>query len=325
MSDGESTTPTPRRRPSYGLPGPTSPAPTTDGAPQVGTPGHSGSGHSGSGHSAPGHSAPGYGTPEYGSQSNGSQGYGSQSYGTPSSGSQSYGSQSYGTPGSSSQGYGSQGYDNQSYGTPGYGAPGADQYAPQTGPLPASVSSGGGASGGTGSAPRRRRGLWPLIIGLVLLLVIGPAATIGGIVWSVGSLAGDASAGPVVMQGPTEEVEVAANQMLIVYVPQADAAGAECTAEGTTPGAVSVVPNSTSITFGDGSQYEQKIGVAALEDTTVTVSCTGTDAPAYLGPYSVFSMAAPLLIGPIIGVIAGLIGLVLTIIGIVLLVKSRRS
>lgn len=34
MSDGESTTPAPRRRPSYGLPGPTSPAP--DAAPTYG-------------------------------------------------------------------------------------------------------------------------------------------------------------------------------------------------------------------------------------------------------------------------------------------------
>ncbi|MDN5900896.1 MAG: hypothetical protein L0H74_12595, partial [Brachybacterium sp.] len=34
MSDGESTTPAPRRRPSYGLPGPTSPAP--DAAPPYG-------------------------------------------------------------------------------------------------------------------------------------------------------------------------------------------------------------------------------------------------------------------------------------------------
>ena len=47
--------------------------------------------------------------------------------------------------------------------------------------------------------------------------------------------------------------------------------------------------------------------------------------PARLGPYSVFSMAGPLLIGLVIGVLAGLIGLVLTIVGIVKLVRSRRS
>ncbi|MGO3290048.1 MULTISPECIES: hypothetical protein [unclassified Brachybacterium] len=276
MSDGESTTPAPRQRPSYGLPGPTpTSAPRADAAPQ------------------------------FGPQNDGEQNYGTQGYG--------------------SQGYGSQNYGSQNSGTQGYGSFGTDPYAPQTGPLPASVRSGPGAPGGSGAAPRRRRGLWPLIIGLVLLVVIGPAATIGGIVWSVGSLVGDATEGPVPMQGATADIEVPANEMLIVYVPLADAAAAECTAEGSTPGAVTTVPSSTETTFGDGSQYVQVLGVAALEDTTVTVSCTGTDAPAYLGPYSVFSMAAPLLIGPIIGVIAGLIGLVLTIIGIVLLVKSRRS
>ena len=245
MSDGESTTPGGRRRPSYGLPGPTSPA----------------------------HDAAPYGGPSYG--------------GPPDPGVHGTGQAWYGPAG----------------------------HGPQTGPLP--------ASGAPAPTSPRRRGLLPLIIGLVLLLVVGPAATIGGIVWSVSSLAGDASTGPQVLEGSSGEVDVSANEMLIVYVPQEDAAGAECTAEGSDPGAVSVVPSSSSVTFGDGSQYEQKIGVAIVEDTTVTISCTGTDAPAYLGPYSLFGMAAPLLIGPIIGLVAGLVGLVLTIVGIVLLVRTR--
>ena len=38
MSDGESTTPAPRKRPSFGLPGPTTPAPGAD--PQPGAPIH---------------------------------------------------------------------------------------------------------------------------------------------------------------------------------------------------------------------------------------------------------------------------------------------
>ncbi|ATG52822.1 hypothetical protein CFK38_15775 [Brachybacterium vulturis] len=267
MSDGESPTPAPRRRPSYGLPGPSSPAPGA---------------------------APSYGHSSYGDSPYGGPPYGGPPYGAPSDP----------APGAHH----------------GYDAPagvGATSYGPQTGPLP--------ASGAPGPAPRRRRGLLPLIIGLVLLLVVGPAATIGGIVWSVGSLTGDAASGPTVIDGASGEVDVSANEMLIVYVPQEDAAGAECSAEGSEPGVVSVVPSTSSVTFGDGSRYEQKIGVAVLEDTTVTISCTGTDAPAYLGPYSLLGMAAPLLIGPIIGLVSGLIGLVLTIVGIVLLVRSRRS
>ena len=142
----------------------------------------------------------------------------------------------------------------------------------------------------------------------MLLVVVAPVVTIGGIIWSISSLAVDASTGPVAMEGATAQVEVPADAMLIVYVPKADEATAECTAEGADPGAVTTVPSSTDTTFGDGSEYVQVLGVAAVQDTTVTVTCTGTDAPAHLGPYSVFSMAGPLLIGLVIGVLAGLIG-----------------
>ena len=106
MSDGESTTPAPRKRPSFGLPGPTTPAPGAD--PQPGAPIHDPYGQ-----------AP-------------QQGYGQASYGT-------------------------------SF---------AD--GPQTGPLPpsalaASHTSGPSASGpGRTGRPGRRRGVLPLVIGLVL-------------------------------------------------------------------------------------------------------------------------------------------------------------
>lgn len=191
---------------------------------------------------------------------------------------------------------------------------------PATGPLPAQPPRSSG-----GSSPSTRRGLAPLIIGLVLLLIIGPAATIGGLVWSFSSLVGDATTGPTVVEGGTGELEIGKNEMLILYVPAADADSAQCTAEGSSSGAVTEFPTSGSVTFGNGTSYEQALGVAATADTTVTISCTGTDSPAYLGPYSVTKMAAPMLIGPIIGIIAGLIGLILTIIGIVRLVRSRRA
>ena len=126
MPDGESTTPDPRRRPSYGLPGPTSPAPDA-----------------------------------------GRGEWGAEPWGT-----------------------------------------GAGQAPPpQTGPLP--------PGGHPGPPPRRRRGLWPLIIGLVLLLLIGPAATIGGIVWSVSSLAGDAASGPTVLEGGSVLVPVRQGRVVL--------------------------------------------------------------------------------------------------------------
>lgn len=263
MSDGESTTPAPRKRQSFGLPGPTTPGPGAD--PQPGAPAHDPYGQ-----------AP-------------QRGYGQASYGT-------------------------------SF---------AD--GPQTGPLPPSAlaasHTGGPSAPGPGRSGRsgRRRGVLPLVIGLVLLLVIAPVATIVGIVWALGSLVGDASEGPTPMEASSATLELSANEMVIVYVPAADAATAECTAEGSDPGAVTTVPSSTATTFGNGEEYVQVLGVASLQDTTATISCTGTDAPAHLGPYSLFGMMAPLVIGPIIGVVAGLVGLVLTIVGIVLLVRSRRA
>ncbi|HJG90175.1 MAG TPA: hypothetical protein K8V81_00480 [Brachybacterium massiliense] len=287
MSDGQSPTPAPRKRPSYGLPGPTTPptgpAAQPGSAPQPGSAAQPGS-------------AP--------AQPDGSWG------GSPAGG-------SWGSP---------------SGGAPSGNAP-ADPYAPQTGPLPGSVSSGHGYGAGYGpgpgqsapQAPRRRRGLWPLIIGLVLLVGVAPVVTIGGFIWSISSLAGDATTGPVPMEGATAQIEVPANEMLIVYVPKADEATAECTAEGADPGAVTTVPSSSDTTFGNGEEYVQVLGIAAVQDTTVTVTCTGTDAPAHLGPYSMVSMAGPLLIGLVVGVLAGLIGLVLTVIGIVKLVRSRRA
>lgn len=175
--------------------------------------------------------------------------------------------------------------------------------------------------------PRRRRGLWPLITGLVLMFVVAPVLTIGGIVWGVGSMVGDVGTGPTTLDGGTGTVELPASQMLIIYVPAEDAA-ATCTAEApsTSGGSpLTVVPSSGRTQFGDGRSYVQKLGVVAMEDTTVTVSCQGSEAPAYLGPYSIWGIALPLIIGPVLGAFAGLIGLVLVIIGIVKLVRSRRA
>ncbi|APX34204.1 hypothetical protein BH708_17515 [Brachybacterium sp. P6-10-X1] len=265
MSDGESTTPAPRKRPTYGLPGPTTPQPGGPSASPYGSPAP---------HGAP---AP-YGSPE--------------------------------APGASF-GQHTHAHDANASADP------SGAYAPATGPLPPQP--------GGPAAPRRRRGLWPLLIGLALLLIIAPAATVGGLVWAFGSLVDDASSGPTVIEGGTGQHEMSANEMLILYVPAEDAAEAECTAEGSSSGSITEVPTSGSVTFGDGTQYEQVMGVAASADTTVSISCTGTDAPAFLGPYSLLSVAAPMLIGPVIGIVAGLVGLVLIVVGILLLVRSRRS
>ena len=88
---------------------------------------------------------------------------------------------------------------------------------------------------------------------------------------------------------------------------------------------MTTVGTSGTVTAPDGTEYEQTLGAVATADTTATITCEGTQAPAYMGPLDVFGIALPLVLGPIIGILAGLVGLVLTIVGIVLLVRSRQS
>ncbi|GAA1722217.1 hypothetical protein [Brachybacterium phenoliresistens] len=198
------------------------------------------------------------------------------------------------------------------------------------GPSAPSWQAGSAQSGPQGPASvdpgrRRGRGTIPLVLGLVMLLVLAPAALVIGLVLSVNHLVGDAVAGPTVMPGSTATVEVPSNSMVIVYVPEADAATAECTAEGE-GGTVTVVPQSSTVQFGDGSTYHQVLGAVAQGDTRMTITCTGTTADAaYLGPYSIFGMAGPMLAGIGGGVLLGLVGLVLLIVGIVTKVRGRRA
>lgn len=210
-----------------------------------------------------------------------------------------------------------------------YGSPAPSPYgAPAEGGSAGGAWSGGGApapggwqpAGGPAAPPRKRRGVLPLVLGLVLLLVLGPIAFIGGLVWGVGSIVGDTMSGPTTFGGSSAEIEIPANEMIIVYVPTEDA-GASCTAEG----AVTTVPSSGTTTFPDGTSYDQALGVVATADTTATITCEGTEGAGYMGPYNVFGVAGPMIIGPVVGVVLGLVGLVLTIVGIVLMVRSRRS
>lgn len=289
MSDRDSAPGGGSRRPTYGLPGP---LPGSDGpAPQ-------------DPYAAP---QDPYAAPDGGQQ------------GAHQGGPSPYSAQ--GSPGFAAQG--SPGYGTSSYGTSGYGTSGYDPSAPAA---PAHVHGEQPGPVGYGQQPKkRRRGIIPLVIGLVLLVVVAPLVTIGGLVWAFGSLASDTMTGPEVLTGGSGEVTVSANEMIIVYVPTADAESTTCTAESSGQASdIVVTPTSGTVTLGDGNSYEQTIGVAALSDTTVTVTCEGTDSPAYLGPYSLFGIAVPMLIGPAIGVLAGLVGLVLVIVGIVKLVRSRN-
>lgn len=275
MSDGDSPTPAPRRRPSYGRPGP---APTEQPA-------------AGHGYDA---------APQGSSDSQLPPPVTALPESVPTSGSSAPGGPGHGAPG---------------YGAPGYGTPGYGAAAPGAGGPP--------AAGGDGPAPRRRRGLLPLIIGLVLFVLLGPGLAVGGLLWGGGSMMQQVGSAPTPIDAAGEQVELSANTMLILYVPSEDA-GAACTATSDDSGALTTVPTSGQVTLPDGSSYEQQLGVVATADTTAVIECSGTDAPAMVGPVDVLGAGLPMIIGIAAGFMVGLIGLVLTIVGIVLLVRSRR-
>ena len=205
-------------------------------------------------------------------------------------------------------------------GAPAGTAPGtsADGAASGTNSTPTGSTLGGGPGPGEPQKRTRRRGRVPLALGIVLLVLIAPVFFIGGIAWAMSSVVGDAGRGPTEFSAAEQQIDLDANHMVFVYVP-AEATDATCTASG----GVTTIASDAQVTFGNGATYRQALGVAAASDTTATITCTGTDAPAYLGPYSMFGIALPLLLGPVIGVLAGLVGLVLTIVGIVLMVRRR--
>ena len=202
---------------------------------------------------------------------------------------------------------------------PGWGAPGLT--APSTTAPTEGVPT--GAPGG--NAPRKRRGVWPLIIGLVLLLIVGPALGIGSVLFSMREVVSAASSGPIEVPADGLEIELAANEMVFLYVPQADAASAQCTGTAADDGQITTVAASGAVDLPQGA-YEQKAGVVALQDTKVTITCDGVSkGPAlYIGPVSLASMGITLLVGLLGALALGLVGLILTVVGIVKLVRSRR-
>lgn len=322
-----------RQRPSYGLPGPEGQQPGADpGAGSGADPG----GGSGAG---PGGYSPSF--PPSGSSPQ--QGHGSGDFSSPNSygaGNQ-YGAPSgdpFGSPSPNGGQYGGSSPDGGLYGAPGAGSPtgqfGESGTGPSGGPfgVPPGQAGGPGGPGGPGAQQgyavppqQKRRGLLPLILGIVLMIIIAPVVGVVGIVWGGSSIASSAGSGPVQMENGTVEMELESWDMVQIYVPEADA-DAECSIQAENPNAIQAVDGTgQELPAPDGTTYTDSVSAVATEDTTVTVTCEGTDAPAYIGPMSMTSMILPMLIGVGIALVAGLVGLILTIVGIVLLVKTRRK
>ncbi|UEJ84224.1 hypothetical protein Bra3105_07945 [Brachybacterium halotolerans subsp. kimchii] len=213
---------------------------------------------------------------------------------------------------------------------PGGGPAGPGSPAGPAGPAgPAYGPAGsGGPTGPAGAAaPTRRRGMLPLILGIVLIVVALALAIIGPII-SVRNVVSAIDADGNAISDGKAEVPLDEFDMILVYVPSEDSGTAECTSS--SPGDSSVQTDTgggQSVTFPNGTSYEQRSGILATSDTTVTVSCTGTSSAdaMYVGPINVWGFVVPFFGGIVLGLFIGLIGLVLTIVGIVLMVRSRRA
>jgi hypothetical protein len=278
--------PTSRRPQEYGVPGPTQ-----------GQPPHDGYGVQ------PPHAGDTYGSPAQGGGFNNTPDQGDP-FGRPAQG------DPFGQPNSGS-GYGQPAPDS------GFNSPGPDPYQGPTpyAPLP---------SGGAGStAPTKRRGVVPLVIGLILMVVIAPVLTIGGIGLGVGSAA-KSIVSPERFDSDSTDVSMSSWQMVVVYVPEEDASSTTCSATAENSEDVTTMPATDETTdFGDNT-YSDALTVMTTNDANVTITCDGTDNALYSGPMSLTKLLGPTIIGPILGFVAGLVGLILTIVGIVKLVRSRR-
>lgn len=310
--------PAARSRPSYGLPGPNpngSDRPSADG----GRPTY--------GQSAPG--APSAGATGGTSSAGTSSGAPSADASGPAGASAPSGPTGYVLPPKGQRG--SAGGPAGSAGGP--AGPGGGPTGPGGGPAgPSGPAYGPAGSGGpTGpagaAAPTRRRGKLPLILGIVLIVVALALAIIGPII-SVRNVVSAIDADGNAITDGKAEVPLDEFDMILVYVPSDDSGTAECTSS--SPGDSSVQTDTgggQSVTFPNGTSYEQRSGILATSDTTVTVSCTGTSSAdaMYVGPINVWGFVVPFFGGIVLGLFLGLIGLVLTIVGIVLMVRSRRA
>lgn len=200
-------------------------------------------------------------------------------------------------------------------GTPGAGGGNGDGGPWSTEPWP----------GGPAVAARPRGGRRMLIAGIVLL-VLGVLAGVIGLVLALSRTAAPLSDGLTPFEGSSTTLELSAGKMSYVYVPVADAASTTCTADPAEANTIEVVPLSGTAPVGPaGEDYEQTLGIVARQSATVTVTCEGTDGAGTIGPFSMWGIVLPLLLGVGAGLLLGLVGLVLTIIGIIRLVRAGRA
>lgn len=182
----------------------------------------------------------------------------------------------------------------------------------------------------------KRRGILPLILGLLLMFVGAPALLIGGAVYGVKGLVKVAEEAPVHQPGDT--VTLTKDQPVLVLVDTGPASGTSIQSQATTQQTCTIAgPDGATLSAGnevkglvanfDGRRWESAGSYDVTTSGDYAFTCagptkifTGEDAQKFGG-----SSVLAILGGVFGSLLVGLIGLILTIVGIVKLVRSGRE
>ena len=182
----------------------------------------------------------------------------------------------------------------------------------------------------------KRRGVWPLVIGLVLMVIVAPVVFFGGVTYAAKHVVDVARDAELVQSGGT--VTLDANEKALVMVDVGAAPNSELSVNSDTsvatqscevagPDGVATVDTGFGLSANlNGRSYESAGVYTATSAGAYTVTCagpakvlSGADATGLIG-----GTLMPAVVGFLLATLAGLVGLGLAILGIVRLVRSRR-
>ena len=182
----------------------------------------------------------------------------------------------------------------------------------------------------------KRRGVWPLVIGLVLMVIVAPVVFFGGVTYAAKHVVNVARDAELVQSGGTVTLDANEKALVMVDVGAApnselsvnsDTSVATQTCEVAGPDGVATVDTGFGLSANlNGRSYESAGVYTATSAGAYTVTCagpakvlSGADATGLIG-----GTLMPAVVGFLLATLAGLIGLGLAILGIVRLVRSRR-
>ena len=182
----------------------------------------------------------------------------------------------------------------------------------------------------------KRRGVWPLVIGLVLMVIVAPVVFFGGVTYAAKHVVDVARDAELVQSGGTVTLDANEKALVMVDVGAApnselsvnsDTSVATQTCEVAGPDGVATVDTGFGLSANlNGRSYESAGVYTATSAGAYTVTCagpakvlSGADATGLIG-----GTLMPAVVGFLLATLAGLVGLGLAILGIVRLVRSRR-